>query len=159
MTLEIPVTTAVRMLRDHKVNFEPFFYEYEEKGGTTVSARELGVPEHSIIKTLIMEDENKKPLIVLMHGDKQLSAKQLARELKVKTIKPSEPEVANRHSGYVVGGTSPFATKKTMPVIMQKTILDLPHIWINGGKRGFLIKLEPTAVVKLLQPQLLDVQA
>lgn len=155
---DIPITTAIRMLRDHKINFEPFFYEYEEKGGTTVSSRKLNVSEHSIIKTLIMEDENKKPMIVLMHGDKQVSAKKLARELNVKTIKPSDPEVANRHSGYVVGGTSPFATKKNMPAIMQKTILELPYIWINGGKRGFLIKITPSAVVELLKPQLLDIQ-
>lgn len=158
-SVDIPVTTAVRLLRDNKINFEPFFYEYEEKGGTTVSSRELGVTEHSIIKTLIMEDENRKPMIVLMHGDKQVSAKQLARELNVKSIKPCEPEIANRHSGYVVGGTSPFATKKQMPVILQKTILELPHIWINGGKRGFLIKIEPTVVVQLLNPKILEIQA
>lgn len=158
-TVDIPITTAVRLLRDHKISFEPHFYEYEEKGGTAVSSRELGFPEHNVIKTLIMEDENKKPLIVLMHGDKQVSAKQLARELNVKSIKPCEPETANKHSGYVVGGTSPFATKKQMPVVMQKTIMELPYILINGGKRGFLVKIDPNAVVQLLSPKLLEIQA
>lgn len=156
---EIPITTAVRLLREHKIPFEAFFYDYEEKGGTTVSSRELNVPEHNIIKTLVMEDENKKPMIVLMHGDRQVSTKQLARELKVKSIKPCDPDVANRHSGYVVGGTSPFATKKAMPVIVQKTILDLNPIWINGGKRGFLVRIEPAVLVQLLSPKILDIQS
>lgn len=158
-TAAVPMTTAIRMLKDHKVDFEPCFYEYEEKGGTAVSSRELNVPEHNIIKTLIMEDELKKPMIVLMHGDQQVSTKQLARELNVKTVKPCEPEVANRHSGYVVGGTSPFATKKIMPVIMQKTIAELPYILINGGRKGFLVRLSPTVVVQLLSPKLLEIKA
>lgn len=155
----IPMTTAVRMLRDHKIDFVPWFYEYEEKGGTAVSSRELGVPEHNVIKTLIMEDDLKKPIIVLMHGDQQVSTKQLARELSVKSIKPCETEVANRHSGYVVGGTSPFATKKAMPVIMQKTIADLDFILINGGKKGFLVRLSPDVVIQLLSPKLLEITA
>lgn len=155
----IPITTAVRMLREHKVDFEACFYEYEEKGGTAVSSRELNVPEHNVIKTLIMEDENKKPMIVLMHGDQQVSTKQLARELNVKTVKTCEPDVANKHSGYVVGGTSPFATKKSMPVIMQKTIADLPYILINGGKKGFLVRLSPNVVIQLLNPKLLEIKA
>jgi Cys-tRNA(Pro) deacylase len=155
----IPMTTAIRMLKDHKVEFEPCFYEYEEKGGTAVSSRELNVPEHNVIKTLIMEDDQKKPMIVLMHGDQQVSTKQLARELNVKSVKPCEPEVANRHSGYVVGGTSPFATKKNMPVIMQKTIADLPFILINGGKKGFLVRLSPNVVIQLLNPKLFDIKA
>lgn len=155
----IPMTTAIRLLKDKKISFEPFFYEYEEKGGTAVSSRELNVPENNVIKTLIMEDENKKPMIVLMHGDQQVSTKQLARELGIKTVKPCEPDVANRHSGYVVGGTSPFATKKSMPVIMQKTIADLAYILINGGKKGFLVRLSPNAVIQLLNPKLLEIRA
>lgn len=155
----LPMTTAVRMLQDHKIDFEPCFYEYEEKGGTAVSSRELNTPEHNVIKTLIMEDDQKKPMIVLMHGDCQVSTKQLARELDVKSVKPCDPEVANRHSGYVVGGTSPFATKKKMPVVMQKTIADLPFILINGGKKGFLIRLSPEVVIQLLSPKLLEIKA
>lgn len=155
----IPMTTAVRLLKEKNIHFEPAFYEYEEKGGTTVSSRELGVDEHIVIKTLVMEDDNKKPLIVLMHGDRQVSTKQLARELGVKSVKPCEPEVANRHSGYVVGGTSPFATKKQMPVIMQKTIADLDFIYINGGKRGFLVKVATVDVIKILQPQFFEITA
>ncbi len=155
----IPMTTAIRMLKDHKVDFEPCFYDYEEKGGTAVSSRELNVPEHNVIKTLIMEDDQKKPMIVLMHGDQQVSTKQLARELNVKSVKPCEPDVANRHSGYVVGGTSPFATKKAMPVIMQKSIADLPFILINGGKKGFLVRLSPNVVIQLLNPKLFEIKA
>lgn len=157
MSSDIPMTTAVRFLTSNKIAFEPKFYEYEEKGGTAVSSRELGVDEHNIIKTLIMEDDSKKPLIVLMHGNLQVSTKQLARELNVKTIKPCEPDVANRHSGYVVGGTSPFGTRKTMTVIMQKSIADLPFILINGGKKGFLVKISPQDVIRLLSPKLLDI--
>ncbi|MCC2679616.1 MAG: aminoacyl-tRNA deacylase [Pseudobdellovibrio sp.] len=151
------MTTAIRLLKEKKINFEPAFYEYEEKGGTAVSSRELGVAENIVIKTLIMEDENKKPMIVLMHGDRQVSTKNLARELNVKTIKPCEPEIANRHSGYVVGGTSPFATKKAMPVIMQKSIADLEYIYINGGKKGFLIKLKTADAIQILSPKLFDI--
>jgi Cys-tRNA(Pro) deacylase len=159
MSANIPMTTAVRLLKEMKIQFEPAFYEYEEKGGTAVSSRELGVDEHIVIKTLIMEDENKKPMIVLMHGDRQVSTKQLARELNVKSVRPCEPEVANRHSGYVVGGTSPFATKKSMPVIMQKTIADLDNIFINGGKKGFLVKLATADVIKILAPKLCEISA
>lgn len=155
----VPMTTAIRFLKDKKINFEPAFYEYEEKGGTAVSSRELGVEEHIVIKTLIMEDENKKPMIVLMHGDRQVSTKQLARELGVKSVKPCEPEVANRHSGYVVGGTSPFATKKPMPVVMQKSIENLEFIYINGGKKGFLVKVATIDVMKLLTPRLIEITA
>lgn len=159
MPKEIPVTTAVRLLRDNKVQFEAHFYEYEEKGGTSVSSRELGVDEHIVVKTLIMEDESKKPMIVLMHGDRQVSTKQLARELGVKSVKACESEVANRHSGYVVGGTSPFATKKKMPVVMQKTIADLSFVFINGGKKGFLVKVSTADIIKLLAPHLLEITA
>ncbi|MGZ3726115.1 MAG: Cys-tRNA(Pro) deacylase [Pseudobdellovibrio sp.] len=156
---EVPVTSAVRFLREHKIEFEPCFYNYEEKGGTAVSSRELGVDEHSVIKTLIMEDDSKKPMIVLMHGDLQVSTKQLARELGVKTVRPCEPDVANRHSGYAVGGTSPFGTKKAMPVILQKTIVDLPVIYINGGKKGFLVRIKTENLIKILSPKILEIAA
>lgn len=147
-----PVTAAIRQLRQAGVSFTDHLYAYEEKGGTAVSARELGVDEHQVIKTLIMEDENKRPLIVLMHGDRQVSTRELARALGVKTIAPCAPEVANRHSGYMVGGTSPFGTKKAMPVYLEETILALPRIYLNGGKRGFLVGLDPADVVRILQP-------
>lgn len=156
---KIPVTAAVRLLRARKISFVPCFYDYEERGGTEVSSRELGVNEHQVIKTLIMQDENKNPLIVLMHGDRQVSTKNLARLMSVKTIQPCEPDVANRHSGYVVGGTSPFATRKAMPVYMQRTIADLSEIWINGGKRGFLIKISPQDLIALLAPKLVEMEA
>lgn len=152
-----PVTQAIRMLRAAKVVFDGHLYDYEEKGGTAVSARELGVDEHSVIKTLIMEDERKNPLIVLMHGDCQVSTRELARVMGVKLITPCAPDVANRHSGYLVGGTSPFGTKKTMPVYMEESILELERIYLNGGKRGFLVGLDPREVVRLLKPVLVRV--
>lgn len=139
---KIAVTPAVRMLRAEKAQFVPHLYNYEEKGGTAVSARELGVDEHCIIKTLIMEDDARQPLVVLMHGDCQVSTKELARVLGVKSVAPCSPEVANRHSGYLVGGTSPFGTRRTMPVYMEETIHELPQIYINGGKRGFLVAMD-----------------
>jgi len=147
-----PVTAAIRQLRQAGVSFTDHLYAYEEKGGTAVSARELGVDEHQVIKTLIMEDENKRPLIVLMHGDRQVSTRELARALGVKTIAPCAPEAANRHSGYMVGGTSPFGTKKAMPVYLEETILALPRIYLNGGKRGFLVGLDPADVVRIIKP-------
>lgn len=153
------MTPAVRILLAQKVSFEPCFYTYEDRGGTAVSSRELGVDEHSVIKTLIMQDENKKPLIVLMHGDREVSTKQLARELGVKTITPCDPATADRHSGYQVGGTSPFGTRKPMPIYMQKTISDIETIYINGGKRGFLVKIASSDVVRLLKPTLLEMMA
>jgi Cys-tRNA(Pro) deacylase len=152
-----PVTAAVRALRDHGVAFTDHLYAYEERGGTAVSARELGVDEHAVVKTLIMEDEAKKPLIVLMHGDRKVSTRELARVTGAKTITPCDPDVANRHSGYVVGGTSPFGTRKAMPVYMEQTILDLERIFINGGKRGYLVGLAPEAVVRVLEPKLVAI--
>lgn len=158
MTKEkIPVTPAIRLLRKEKADFSGHLYEYEEHGGTRVSARELGVDEHSVIKTLIMEDENKNPLIVLMHGDRQVSTKNLARHLGVKTISPCTPDIANKHTGYLVGGTSPFGTRKRMPVYMEETISDLPTIYINGGKRGFLVAMDPQEVVRILKPTMVKV--
>ena len=152
-----PVTPAVRVLRSAKVEFTDHFYTYEEKGGTTVSARELGVNEHAVVKTLVMEDEKKKPLIVLMHGDRQVSEKQFARVIGVKTVTPCTPETAHKHTGYLVGGTSPFGTRTAMPVYMEETILDLPRIYINGGKRGYLVGIDPREVVRLLKPVLVRV--
>ena len=152
-----PVTPAVRVLREHKTAFTTYLYEYEEKGGTAVCTRELGVPEHSVIKTLVMEDERGNPLLVLMHGDLQVSTRELARILGVKTVSPCSAETANRLTGYLVGGTSPFGTRRAMPVYMEETIGDLPEIYINGGKRGFLVGISPRDAERILQPVLVRV--
>ena len=152
-----PVTATVRELRANKVEFTDHLYEYEEKGGTAVSARELGVPEHAVVKTLVIEDDDRNPLIVLMHGDLKVSTKELARIIGVKTIAPCNPDTANRHSGYVVGGTSPFGTRKKIPVYMEETILALPQIYINGGKRGYLVGIAPQEAVRILSPKLVKV--
>lgn len=149
---KFPVTTAIRALREGKIPFTEHLYPYEEKGGTATSARELGVPEHCVIKTLIMEDDKRKPLIILMHGDCQVSTRELARQIGVRSIVPSSPEAANRHTGYVVGGTSPFGTRQSLPVYVEASILELDRIYINGGKRGFLVALAPQDLVKLLKP-------
>lgn len=154
-----PVTAAVRVLREHGVAFTHHPYEYEERGGTAVSARELGVPEHAVIKTLVLEDDAKKPLVVLMHGDREVSTKNLARALGVKAISPCDPATADRHSGYQVGGTSPFGTRRAMPVYMQRTIADLPYVYINGGKRGYLVGIAPSDIVRVLNPTLVDAMA
>jgi Cys-tRNA(Pro) deacylase len=138
-----PVTSAVRALREKKISFEPHLYDYKERGGTAHSAAELGVPEHIVIKTLVMETEARDPLIVLMHGDYEVSTKELARAIGVKTVTPCDPSTAQKHTGYMVGGTSPFGTRKSMPVYAEKTIFDLPKIYINGGKRGFLVSITP----------------
>ncbi|HEX7955192.1 MAG TPA: Cys-tRNA(Pro) deacylase [Burkholderiales bacterium] len=152
-----PVTAAVRELRAHQTAFTDHLYEYEEKGGTAVSARELGVPEHAVVKTLVMEDDARHPLIVLMHGDLKVSTRELARIIGVKTIAPCNPDTANRHSGYMVGGTSPFGTRRKMPVYMEQTILSLAKIYINGGKRGYLVGVDPRDVVRILHPTLVKV--
>jgi Cys-tRNA(Pro) deacylase len=152
-----PVTQAVRELRAHKVSFTDHFYKYEEHGGTSVSARELGVPEHAVVKTLVMEDGDRNPLIVLMHGDLKVSTRELARTIGTKTIQPCSPETANRHTGYLVGGTSPFGARKRMPVYMEKSIIDLPRIYINGGRRGYLVGVDPHDVVRILRPALVQV--
>ncbi|MDR3429142.1 MULTISPECIES: Cys-tRNA(Pro) deacylase [Silvimonas] len=157
MSEKAPVTAAIRMLRQHKASYTEHLYDYEEKGGTTVSARELGVPEHAVIKTLIMEDEAKQPMVVLMHGDCEVSTKNLARLLHKKTIHPCSPDIANKHSGYMVGGTSPFGTRKPMPVYMESSILALERIYLNGGKRGFLVGIAPAVAQDILQPVLVDV--
>ncbi len=152
-----PITPAIRVLRAAGVAFSPCLYRYEERGGTAVSARELGVDEHSVIKTLVFETDRKEPLIVLMHGDREVSAKELARVLGTKSVAPCRPEVADRHSGYQVGGTSPFGTRRPMPVYMQRTILDLDAVLLNGGARGFLVRMSPRDVEKVLAPTLVDV--
>ncbi|MEX0957900.1 MAG: Cys-tRNA(Pro) deacylase [Burkholderiales bacterium] len=152
-----PVTTAVRELRAHGVAFTNHLYTYEEHGGTAVSARELGVPEHAVVKTLVLEDQDRNPLIVLMHGDMKVSTRELARIIGVKSIAPSTPETANRHTGYVIGGTSPFGTRRKLSVYMESSILDLERIYINGGKRGYLVGMAPQDVVRVLAPTLVEV--
>ena len=154
---KIPVTMAIRALRAANVAFEPHLYTYQPHGGTRVSAEELGVDEHSVVKTLIFEDEHAKPLCILMHGDREVSTKQLARAIGTKMVAPCAPEVADRHSGYQVGGTSPFGLRRAMPIYLQRTILDLPRIYINGGARGFLVSLDPRDAERVLQPTLVDV--
>jgi Cys-tRNA(Pro) deacylase len=143
-------TPATQWLRERGVEFSEHVYEYVERGGTAESARQLGVPEHQVVKTLVMQDEKAQPLIVLMHGDRQVSTKNLARELGVKSVEPCRPEVAQRHTGYLVGGTSPFGTRKAMPVFVEESILSLPRICINGGRRGFLVGIEPAVLTQLL---------
>ena len=157
MSTKYPVTQAVRALRAANVAFEAHEYAYVEKGGTAASSAALGVPEHHVIKTLVLEDDAKEPLIVLMHGDKQVSTRNLARQIGARSVQPCKPEVADRHSGYQVGGTSPFGTRSAMKVYMERTILDLPRIWINGGRRGFLVSLDPKEAARVLEPVLVDV--
>lgn len=152
-----PETPATKFLKAHKVSFSNHLYAYEEHGGTKVSARELNVAEHAVVKTLVFEDENAKPLIVLMHGDRKVSLKELARQIGCKKVEPCKPEVANRHTGFLVGGTSPFGTKKAMPVYLEKSILSLSLIFINGGKRGYLVGIHPHDLVQVLQPAAVEV--
>ena len=155
--VKAPVTPAIRLLRAERVSFSDHLYNYEEKGGTAVSARELGVDEYCVVKTLIMEDDRKQPLIVLMHGNRQASTKELARLIGARTVMPCSPDTANRHSGYLVGGTSPFGTRRPMPVYMEKSIAALQKIYLNGGKRGYLIGIDPRDVVRILNPVLVAV--
>jgi len=157
MATDYPVTLAVRVLRQHRVEFTPHLYDYEERGGTRVSSQQLGVDEHAVIKTLIFEDEKKKPLCILMHGDREVSAKNLARQLGRKSVAPCAPDVADRHSGYQVGGTSPFGLKRDMPVYLEKTIAMLPRIYINGGARGFLVGMKPADLERVLNPVAVEV--
>ncbi len=149
-------TPATKFLAQHGVAFTVHTYEYEERGGTKVSSQKLGVAEHEVIKTLVFEDETKTPLIVLMHGDKQVSAKSLARQLGVKSVQPCKPDVAQRHTGYQVGGTSPFGTKKELKICCEKTITTLPRIFINAGGRGFLCSINPAELVRVLKPTLVE---
>lgn len=143
-------TPATQMLKAHMVEFTEHPYDYVEHGGTEESARQLGLNEHAVVKTLVMQDQDAKPLIVLMHGDCKVSTKNLARQIGAKSVEPCKPEVANRHSGYLVGGTSPFGTRREMPVYIEETILALPRIAINGGRRGYLVQLAPEVCTRLL---------
>ncbi len=149
-TAHVSETPATQLLRAHKVAFTEHPYEYVEHGGTAESARQLGLDEHAVVKTLVMQDQDAKPLIVLMHGDRKVSTKNLARQIGAKSVEPCKPEVANRHSGYLVGGTSPFGTRREMPVYIEESILALPRIAINGGRRGFLVQLDPQVCLQLL---------
>ncbi|MGQ9647195.1 MAG: Cys-tRNA(Pro) deacylase [Thermodesulfobacteriota bacterium] len=149
---KFPVTPAIRTLRENQVDFIEHPYKYEEGGGTEVAARELGVDEHLVIKTLVMEDDQKNPFIILMHGDKQVSTKELARAMNVKSVHPCDPQVAFKHTGYMVGGISPFGTKKRLRVYVEETILSLPRIFINAGRKGLLFEMSPADVVKILRP-------
>ena len=150
-------TQATLFLRKHGVSYTEHEYEYVEHGGTEVSASALGVPEHEVVKTLVMQDEAGKPLIVLMHGDRKVSTKNLARQAGAKRVEPCKPDAAQRHSGYQVGGTSPFGTRKKLPVYIERSILDLPRIYINGGRRGFLVCVSPAEIVRTLAPVPVDV--
>jgi Cys-tRNA(Pro) deacylase len=152
-----PATNAVRVLREHGVAFTHHPYDYEERGGTTLSARELGVCEHAVIKTLVMEDDAKQPMVVLMHGDREVSTKALARVLGVKTVANCSPTVADRHSGYQVGGTSPFGTRRAMPTYMERGIAALPYLYVNGGRRGYLVGMAPADLIRVLKPILADI--
>jgi len=151
-----PSTPATRLLRDRGVDYTEHLYRYEDKGGTAVSARELGVDEHAVVKTLVFEDDAGEPLVVLMHGDREVSTRALARHLGRRSIQICRPEVANRHSGYQVGGTSPFGTRRRLPVYVERTVLDLPRIYVNGGSRGFLVGLAPADLARVLSPTLVD---
>jgi Cys-tRNA(Pro) deacylase len=158
MTREkIPSTGAVRLLKQHNIPFTPRPYRYQDKGGTRVSARELRVEEHRVIKTLVMETEQQQALIVLMHGDREVSLKQLARQLEVKQISPCPPARADRLTGYRTGGISPFGTRQTLPVYVEKGILELDKIYINGGRRGFLIEISPRDLQTVLQARIVEV--
>jgi len=152
-----PSTPATRLLRASGVPYSEHPYRYEERGGTAVSARELGVDEHAVVKTLVLSDDGGSPLLVLMHGDREVSTKALARQIGARAVDMCKPEVANRHSGYQVGGTSPFGTRRAMPVYLERTVLDLPRIYVNGGSRGFLVGIAPADLVRLLAPKLVEV--
>ena len=148
---KVPVTPAIRQLKDNRIDFTPCPYKYEEAGGTSVAARELGVDESKVIKTLVMQDENKNPFLVLMHGDKSVSTKSLARAINVKNIKPCDPQTANKHTGYIIGGISPFGTKKQLKVYIEATILELDKIYINAGRKGLLAEMSPKDLERVLK--------
>jgi Cys-tRNA(Pro) deacylase len=155
--VRVSETPATAFLKKNAVSYTEHPYDYEDKGGTRVSSEKLGVDEHSVVKTLVMEDEDKKPLVVLMHGDRDVSTKNLARQIGKKRVEPCKPEVAERHSGYQVGGTSPFGLRKPMPVFVEKTVLDLPKIFINGGRRGFLVGIDPKELVRVVSAKPVEV--
>ena len=150
-------TPAVHFLRRHGVAFDEHPYRYEERGGTRVSARELGIDEHIVAKTLVMQDDEREPLMVLMHGDREVSTKQLARQIGKRSVEPCATAVAERHTGYMVGGTSPFGTRKQLRVFIERTILELDRVYVNGGRRGFLVSLAPSEIVRVLDATPVDV--
>jgi Cys-tRNA(Pro) deacylase len=158
-TVDFPITPAVRVLREHKVIFAAHLYDYVERGGTAHSALSLGIAEHIVVKTIVLEDEHKKPLICLQHGDREVSTKNLARAMGVKTIAPCSPETAHRFTGYMVGGTSPFGTRRALPIYAERSIAALPTVYINGGKRGFLVALASADLIRILSPTLVDAAA
>lgn len=153
---DYPITASIRFLRNHNIDFQPYLYDYVEHGGTAHSAECLGVDEHSVIKTIVLQNDKKQGLIVLMHGDKHISTRNLARQLNMKHIDPADPNQATRWTGFLVGGTSPFGTKTALPVFVERSVWDLPVIYINGGKRGFLVAVSPNALHSL-NPQNVDV--
>jgi Cys-tRNA(Pro) deacylase len=157
MSADFPITAAVRFLRDRRIEFAPHLYEYVEKGGTSESAKQLGVDEHAVVKTLVFETNEKRPVIVLMHGDRQVSTKNLARHLGVKSVEPAVPERVSRLTGYIVGGTSPFGTRTAIPVYVESSVFDLERIYINGGKRGFLVSIDPAVLRTTLAPTEVEV--
>jgi Cys-tRNA(Pro) deacylase len=150
-------TPATAFLKKSAVAYSEHPYDYEEKGGTRVSSEKLGVEEHAVVKTLVMEDEERKPLVVLMHGDRDVSTKNLARQIGKKRVEPCKPDVAERHSGYQIGGTSPFGLRKPMPIFVEKSVLDLAKIFINGGRRGFLVGIDPKELVRVVGAKPVDV--
>ena len=149
-------TPATQMLDANGVPYSEHEYQYVDHGGTAVSSESLGVPEHEVVKTLVMQDEDAKPLIVLMHGDRKVSTKELARQIGRKRVEPCNPDAAQRHTGYQVGGTSPFGTRKELPVFMERSILELPQIYINGGRRGFLVRISSADLERVLRPTPVD---
>ena len=151
-----PETPATTFLRENKVSFTKHLYDYVEHGGTSESSRQLGLDEHAVVKTLVMQDQDAKPLMVLMHGDRQVSLKNLARQIGARKVEPCKPDAAERHTGYQVGGTSPFGTRKHLPVYVERSILELPAIYINGGNRGFLVEISPRILTDLLDAQPVD---
>ena len=154
---DFPVTTAIRMLRDRAISYTPHLYPFEEHGGTAHAAASLGVDEHCVIKTLVMQTDERTPLIVLMHGDREVSTKQLARAIGAKRVEPCDPATVTRVTGYMVGGVSPFGTRTRVRVFAERTVLDLPRLFINGGKRGFLVEITPVQLVTALSPEPVDV--
>ncbi len=156
MAQHVSETPATQFLKKHRVAYGEHVYDYVDHGGTAESARQLGVDEHAVIKTLVMQDDRAQPLIVLMHGDRTVSTKNLARQSGRKRIEPCKPEVATRHTGFLVGGTSPFGTRKPLPVFVERSVLDLPRIYINGGRRGYLVSMEPAVLAQLLAAQPVD---
>ena len=155
--MDHPITAAIRFLREKKVAFVPHLYDYVEKGGTRESAKQLGVDEHTVVKTLVFETNEKKPLIVLMHGDREVSTKNLARYIGVKSVEPASPDRASKLTGYLVGGTSPFGTRTKIPIYVERTIFDLDKIYINGGKRGFLVEIDPSILRDILKSEEVEV--